>query len=497
MEKYNLSLSLWEKTMKELDPRRGVELVKDPICQYIRFTKSIGTEVTEETLIQSRWIQRLKRIFQTQFTWAAYPGATHNRYQHSLGVMHLVTEFVNFLYPPYLRYAEKKLKKKFGEKFSEHFPEVGYVVETFRIAALLHDIGHGPFSHAFEAHYLTKYKKNHEDITQEIISKELSKQVGKIQRSLGGPLEKPMNPQDVLDVLFPYENGKVREDLHTWKKLLYKVLRGLYSVDKLDYLIRDSYYCGTPEFGFVDVKRLLYNSMLTPEGLALHKNALHALVPFLLARLYMFESVYYHRYSRALELSICDTIEDVMKFLDMGDPTQNLDKFWELDDFSMYSICNKWAIDEKCNQRQRVIGKTWRSALNGNPLWREAYYQPLHIKDGWPSLIDQLAGRPEPLKDSVTKALEERGHSGLEIRVDVPKLYVRPENPLYDQEQMVLIYDPDKNKIESLSVERLLKDVPIRFISFRIFARPEEQDIVADVCRELFPNRRPKPAIEM
>lgn len=483
--------------MEELDPRRGVGLVRDPIYQYIRFTKSIDDEVTEETLIRSRWLQRLRRILQTQFTWAAYPGATHNRYQHSLGVMHLAAEFVHFLYSRYLQYAVRNLKERYGNKFSTHYPEVNYVVETFRIAGLLHDIGHGPFSHAFDTQYLSKYAKNHEDIAREIISKELSKQIAKIQGSLGGPLEKPIDPQDVIDVLFPYENGNVREDLATWKKLLYKVLRGLYSVDKLDYLVRDAYYCGTPEFGFVDVKRLLYNSMLTPKGLALHKNALHALVPFLLARLYMFESVYYHRHARALELSVYDTLEDVMEFLGIGDPTQNLNKFWEMDDFSLYSICNKWANDEKCKPKQVEIGKKWRSALNGYPLWREVYYEPLHIKEGWPRFIEQLAEKTEPIKQSVFEELEKKGHTNVEIRVDAPKLYVRPENPLSDEERTVFIYSPDEKKVESWPVEKILKDVPIRFISFRIFARPKEQHLVKGVCKGLFPKGAQIPTIEM
>ena len=488
------------KFLEELDPRRKIDFVRDPIYQYIPFTKSTNDkEVTEENLINSKWVQRLRRIFQTQTTWIAYPGAVHSRFQHSLGVMHLAGEFVRTLYPSYRKFicAHDKDKYSNSEGLSRNFPKTDYVVEVFRIAGLLHDIGHGPMSHAFDNYYLNRYNLTHEDLSREIIHQtELWRLIAEIQRSPGGKLEKPVDPKDVVDVLYPYDKKqKIRADLEVWKKLLFKVIRGMYSADKLDYLLRDSYYCGTQEFGLIDVKRLLFTSMLTPKGLTLHKSSLYfSLTTVILARLYMFQSVYYHRYCRALELSVCNTIPEIMEIIRLGNPLDNLGKFWFFAEVYLYSLCSQWAEEEEIKKQE--IGRKWREVLNGNLPWVEAYFQPLFIKEGWPKLLESFM-ESEVIKQKIKKGLEKRGLK-IEFKVDVPKLDVRPENPLIDSEDIVEVYDSDKNEVQSYAIKEVLKNIPIRFLGFRIFSKPKDKLIIREICETLFEKKsNKKKKIEM
>ncbi|HON57538.1 MAG TPA: HD domain-containing protein, partial [bacterium] len=142
-------------TLMKFDPRSKSDIIRDPIHGYIRFTLGDGeSDAGENDLIDTKWMQRLKRIFQLQTAWLVYPGAVHTRFLHSLGVMHLAGKFA------------KKLYYHFKEVYpNESIPDVEAVVETCRIAGLLHDIGHGPFGHTLDQVYTyKKFKVTHEDI---------------------------------------------------------------------------------------------------------------------------------------------------------------------------------------------------------------------------------------------------------------------------------------------------------------------------------------------
>ena len=118
-------------------PSKGLALIADPIYDYIPFTvpdTEESEEVTEQDLIDTPWMQRLRRIHQLQSARWVYPSAEHSRFQHSLGTMHMAGRFARHLYP-----GLKALCKD--------VPSLACFEETFRIAGLLHDIGHGPYGH--------------------------------------------------------------------------------------------------------------------------------------------------------------------------------------------------------------------------------------------------------------------------------------------------------------------------------------------------------------
>jgi len=143
------------------------------LCRRIPVLK----KKTERDLIDSEWMQRLRRIHQLQNAMWVYPSAEHTRFQHSLGTMHMAGKFARHLY--------SSLKKE-----CPNVPSLCFIEELFRVAGLLHDIGHGPYGHFFDDNFLHKYKLTHESLGKEIIVKKMGKTIKELRRSPSGPFLK-------------------------------------------------------------------------------------------------------------------------------------------------------------------------------------------------------------------------------------------------------------------------------------------------------------------
>jgi len=156
----------------------GTALLGDPVHGYISFTTPrVAGEKTEKDLLDTAWMQRLRQIYQLQSARWVYPSAEHSRFQHVLGAMHLAGRFARHLYP--------SLKAAVPD-----CPSVNYVEEFLRVAALLHDIGHGPFGHFFDDNYLAQFDLTHEKLGQHIIRTELADIIKAIRRSPNGEFGK-------------------------------------------------------------------------------------------------------------------------------------------------------------------------------------------------------------------------------------------------------------------------------------------------------------------
>src|SRR5215203_5985682 len=223
----------------------------DPIHRYIRFSE------VERDIVDTMVFQRLRRIRQLAGAHLVYPSAQHSRFEHSIGTMHVAG------------YAGETL-------FAKGYYDDEDQVQQLRLAALLHDIGHGPFSHLFEEVLMARHNVNHEDMGKLIISQsEISDILGKYG----------YNPSDICKLSFGQSNIKFFNEI---------IVGGL-SADMMDYLPRDGLFTGV-EYGKIDYHRLISSFEVTTDGdLAISRSALYSLESMLISRYEMYKAVYFHK----------------------------------------------------------------------------------------------------------------------------------------------------------------------------------------------------------
>src|SRR6516164_2092256 len=172
----------------------NVNLIADPLHGYIEITKSSGADAGEQSILDTRWLQRLRRIHQLQSAWWVFPTAEHSRFSHLLGAMHLATVFT--------RRIDPSLRASFPDT-----PSPALVESTLRLAGLLHDVGHGPFGHFFDRHVLARYGMDHEDVGRRLVIDELGDLIASLRAAPQGPFEpgESVDPYAVAWVMAPAE----------------------------------------------------------------------------------------------------------------------------------------------------------------------------------------------------------------------------------------------------------------------------------------------------
>ena len=280
--------------------------IRDPVLGFI------SLDETEQQVIDSRAMQRLKHIHQLAMTYQVYPGATHKRFEHSLGVMELAGRAFDVLTDPVNLTSE--VRDAFPDLFRarQGREKLGYWRRVVRLGALCHDIGHLPFSHAVEEELLPP-GMNHEDLSGRLITED-AELAGIWESSVG-----PINGEHVLKLaLGPDKCERIGVNLTDWERLLAGiVVDDTLGVDRMDYLIRDSYHLGVA-YGRFDVDRLVQSLRFLPWadppdagtvgefGLGINHGGLHAAEGLLLARYFMFMQVYYHHARLAYDLHLAD-----------------------------------------------------------------------------------------------------------------------------------------------------------------------------------------------
>ena len=438
----------------------GTALLGDPVHGYISFTtpRPSVPEKTEKDLIDTPWMQRLRQIYQLQSARWVYPSAEHSRFQHSLGAMHLAGRFARHLYP--------SLKATVPDCPSEH-----YIEELLRVAALLHDIGHGPFGHFFDDNFLEHFGLTHEKVGQLIIRTELGEIIRSIRRSPSGEFAKRerLDPDQIAFLIGKGASAPARQP--RWLTFLQPLLSGIYTVDNLDYVLRDAYMCGVA-VGPVDIDRLMYYTFFTDKGLTLHKSGLTALNMFLNARLYMYTNVYYHRTTRAIDQHLKELFKDTMAALFPYDPSENLTAYVDLTDWSLLEAVRQWGRGD--DAATAALGKEWATILAREVKWKMAYDVTLSLRyfEKGKTLIDA----PELVK-RIRKRLPDKVKD-LPFCVDMASQDPRPINPLMMGERQIHVFNPSTRKVEKEPLKDFFDYIPARVVQCRVFTLNHDHDVM-------------------
>jgi HD superfamily phosphohydrolase len=344
---------------------KGMALIADPIYRYASFTvpTADGGEKTEKDLIDSPWVQRLRRIYQLQSARWVYPAAEHTRFQHSLGTMHMAGEFGRHLYP--------SLKE-----VCPGAPSANCVEELLRVAGLLHDVGHGPYGHFFDDHFLGQYGLTHEDLGRMIICRRLGRVIARIRRSPSGPFAEceALDPAHVAFLIrMP---GLYDAKMPRWLQFLRQLFSGIYTVDNLDYVQRDAFMTGF-SLDIVDITRLRFYTFFTKQGLTLHQAGVSALSRFLNARLNLYSNVYFHRTTRALDLHLQEIFRDTMDRLLPVNPIDDLDAYLDCDEWRLFSEVRSWP--DSADAQKRKLGREWEKLHRREVKWKMSFSAEISV----------------------------------------------------------------------------------------------------------------------
>ncbi|MGA2626395.1 MAG: HD domain-containing protein [Candidatus Bathyarchaeia archaeon] len=298
--------------------------IKDPLYGYIRLTE------IERNVIDTLAVQRLRRIRQLAGAEFVYPAANHTRFEHVLGTMYLAGVVSENL-PVHLTIEER---------------------QKIRLAALLHDVGHAPFSHLFEPLLLKYMGRNHEDMSRWIIA----------DSTLGDVINDQGIDAKELSGL------AVGKPSNSEKPFLGQIISSSFDVDKMDFVVRDSYHTGAG-YGSVDVFRLIYTMDVLDGNLAVDITALPTLESLIIARLESFKTIYFHRACRAVQMMLVKALEaakDDLAILQAKTP----DEYLEWDDYTVWSkLC--------LNKLSREIIKE----ISSRRLLKCAYERTFYARD--------------------------------------------------------------------------------------------------------------------
>ncbi len=451
-------------------PYDDVHLIADPLYGYLRITLSRAGEIAEADVVDSPWVQRLKRIHQLQSSWWVFPTAEHSRFTHSLGTMHLAGQLARQVYPT-LADVEPGT------------PSLPLVEETLRLAGLLHDLGHGPFSHFCDEAYLAPvFGVDHEQVSQCLIVNELGGLLAELRRSPSGPFAEGevVEPWHVAFLVRAGEDaspgaagpaGAAREasPIPRWVRLLHRALSGAVTVDNMDYVRRDAFMCGVG-LGPVDVERLIYYSLCTDDGLTFHKRALSALRAFLNARFYMYENVYFHRIGHAIDLHLREIFRPTMELLLPRSPLEDLAAYRRVTEWSLFAVVESW-LDEPLSSVKRELAEEWQHIIHRHVKYSMVFEFHIERQRPLPAARDLTRGEfHEAIVRHLPTALRH-----LEFVVDIASQDPRPVNPLVGAKR-IAVYDPATQAIEEQLLSGILEFVPAKAHLYRVFAVGREHE---------------------
>ncbi|MCX8204887.1 MAG: HD domain-containing protein [Candidatus Nezhaarchaeota archaeon] len=409
--------------------------VKDPVHGYIYFSDS------ERKIIDSRPLQRLRRIKQLAGSELTYPGACHSRFLHSLGVMYLTGLMAERLVSAGCLSEDESIK--------------------LRLAGLLHDVGHGPFSHVYEEVLYEKKGITHEDVTVKVVK----------ESEVGDILEGEGFRRDEIAEL---SAGRLKG-----RPLLNQVITGRLSPDTMDYILRDSYFAGVG-FGLIDVRRLIDSVTVVDDLITIeYPGGLYVLEAFIIARLELFNAVYFHRTVRAANVMLSRAMNYADDYLGLT-RIDEVDRFLSMDDLTTTASLLSLKEGDKADVAKKLV-----SMFIDRKLFKSTYEAIVHGEEG--HLTAQLQ------RADVKRKLEEE--IGAEAKVDPDYVAIDVSSvvsiPIHPRDGARILVsrkkrDGAREVLKVTEVSSLLSSLTRSTEMLRVYTLSEYREAVAKACRRVF-----------
>jgi HD superfamily phosphohydrolase len=398
--------------------------ITDPVHKYIRFSQ------VEKQLIDSPAFQRLRRIRQLAGAHLVYPSAQHSRFEHSLGAMHIAG------------LAGETLLGKGVIDDAE-------VVQDLRLAALLHDIGHGPFSHLFEEVLEYHCNTSHEELGKKIIMQ-----------------------SEIADILgrYGYSAHQICRLSFGQSKVNFmnEIISGGLSADIMDYLPRDGLFTGA-EYAKLDYHRLVSSLEVSRNRLAINRSALNSLESMLISRYEMFKAVYFHKTVRSAEVMLLRSMIAADEAL--GLTNTSLHEYLTLtDEATLERLC-------VLSGRYAFSGKMARD-YRDRRLLKSVYEKFLHKRDR--QRMDRKA--LEALASHIAHVANVDSNY---VFVDVSRAPSMPLTPSKEEMYSVLVVDKDRVYEMPMSEIPLVESISGFFDMLRVYTTAENREKVERAIKKV------------
>lgn len=420
--------------------------IRDPIYGFITLNE------WEREIINHPVFQRLRRIRQLSLTDMVYPGATHTRFEHSLGVMYLAT----LMYDAII--SNEDNKKILKESLSYNDAGLDNDRQLIRLAALLHDVGHAPFSHASEEimpiNGQTGKPYKHEDYTTAMIKGPLK---AVIENNQENKINYRITAEEVAGLI--EGNANILGDRIFWKVIISSQL----DADRGDYLLRDSYHIGV-KYGVYDHSRLLNTIALgiEPESeevvLGVDEGGWHVAEAVVIARYQLFTQVYFHKTRRAYDYHLKEAMKTVLKYGKLPS-LDNIDEFIGLDDFTVWELFKKNSVNYNCKS---VLDRKHNKVV---------YYTP-----ETPDELDEIK------KENVKKKLDENGIWYYEDKAE--NLWYKLNGDDEDNKEIMIINGRDR-KARPLSKSSTIVSNMESVKQIRIYVKPDDRTKAEEVLNNV------------
>lgn len=394
-------------------------------------------------IVDSPAFQRLRRVKQLAQAWLVYPGAVHTRFSHSLGVMRVM------------------------DQLASRLVREGHVSEDYalvlRLAALLHDIGHTPYSHALEMFFHNRYRLRHEELGRYVIENDPA--ISEKIKELGA------DPREVAAIV-----GGVHSNV-TLNMLMSSDL----DADRLDYLMRDALHTGVV-YGRIDVDRIVSTLTVTADGrLAVPMKAIHAVESFYIARLHMYRAVYYHKTITSYQL-LMETIyellandPDTSPLLEPYTTPEGIKRavrdgtFFAWDDYYIGGLLNYVVSHRIGGEVLRELAGMYLKRRGLRAVLNETYFTSVPEEEA------RIRERARELEEELMM----KGVSSTYVRV-----YYDTVPILEEDEQVVVLHDSGEEPISGLK-SSIIGSLPKSMVVLRVYAHPRYAGVAWDIVRKV------------